>query len=317
MMAKTKLIPDINDENLTRLIKMLEEDTFEEKYIYQIVKAATEKSITKESLEILLQYSVNRKKRVYVSMLLIAKFHPVEPHKIIDFFRSPLVKKNQDLDDQLNLVKGLICSLIDKNEPFENIQIYEQFLVSDYHVTIDNVYAIEIERLLDNYFEDKHYYIGNTNNEQQLKNVQWLLSKVKGTISYKNLFSHTFTLIDGEEYQRVKDVYGIIYPKVGETKNEFVWSHCLVAAIKLTDRFFFDFLYSEIKRISVNDTSTLFNIACGLAHFGAKTETLEAIKTAVQAGKKKQQFLDDTDFETYWNDEDFLNVLTLNEGRSE
>jgi len=52
-----------------------------------------------------------------------------------------------------------------------------------------------------------------------------------------------------------------------------------------------------------------YNLACYQAKHGKRKLFLDYSKRALDLGKKPNQFLKDSDFEAYWQDEEFLNLL--------
>jgi hypothetical protein len=52
-----------------------------------------------------------------------------------------------------------------------------------------------------------------------------------------------------------------------------------------------------------------YNLACYYAVQGDKPRLLQAASAATRLGKPRAQFMADTDFERYWSDADFLQVL--------
>ncbi len=84
----------------------------------------------------------------------------------------------------------------------------------------------------------------------------------------------------------------------------------VIAAIKLNDTAYFDMILKEIQKLEeITQVLLAYNLSCGFAHFGRKEEMLFYSKESIRLGKTKQQFLDDKDFEKYWNDEDFLKII--------
>lgn len=52
-----------------------------------------------------------------------------------------------------------------------------------------------------------------------------------------------------------------------------------------------------------------YNLSSAFACFGIKEEMIFYIKEAINVEKIKQQFLDDTNFEKYWEDRGFLKAI--------
>jgi len=59
----------------------------------------------------------------------------------------------------------------------------------------------------------------------------------------------------------------------------------------------------------ITNPSLAFNLACSSALRKDKPKMLEAIRLALDLGKRPEQFLTDSDFEAYRKDTDFLAVL--------
>jgi hypothetical protein len=53
----------------------------------------------------------------------------------------------------------------------------------------------------------------------------------------------------------------------------------------------------------------MYNLSCHYAVSGDKPRMLQSVTAALRLGKPRTQFMQDTDFERYWNDEEFLSAL--------
>lgn len=84
----------------------------------------------------------------------------------------------------------------------------------------------------------------------------------------------------------------------------------VIASIKLNDEAYFDLLLKEIEKLEeITQVLLAYNLACGFAHFNRKKALLRFVEVAIYLGKTKEQFLEDTDFEKFWQDEDFLKAI--------
>jgi hypothetical protein len=72
----------------------------------------------------------------------------------------------------------------------------------------------------------------------------------------------------------------------------------------------FDKLLGDNYDMTTHKNGTLiYNLACYYAINNRKIAMLDAIKQARKRGKPSKQFMDDTDFQNYWNDTEFVNAI--------
>ncbi len=106
-----------------------------------------------------------------------------------------------------------------------------------------------------------------------------------------------------------------ILPNVGTShKISDVASNSLVYAIIARDKeieelVFAKLLPQDLKAEDVDNEMLAFNLSCFYALKGDKKELLPYVKQSLNLGKPSEQFLSDTDFKKFWNDEDFLAIL--------
>jgi len=106
-----------------------------------------------------------------------------------------------------------------------------------------------------------------------------------------------------------------LLPATGrDNKTDDVASNALVICIIQKDQSLcnriFDKLLPDLNVEKIQNEVLLFNLACYYSLNNKKQEMLDTIKRAIVRGKKPQQFQADTDFKAYWNDPDFLSILS-------
>ena len=306
-----ELLENLNEENLPdAIIQFVNQkpENFNGENFYEITAAAKKIVLPETSLEILLNFIIEKQEKNYLGDLLMTKYHTNSPEKIIDFLKIQLNKESLEIAEVFNILKNIITDLTGLNTPFAELKIYEDFIVSDCKVSYDKVYNLEINKLLNIFFQYDSY--------RSDKDISWVLEKTKTIIDktnepeYKELRYNTYLLMDSGEYKRVKEAFDVLYPKIKEIKDQGVLFYNIIAAIKLNDGPYFDLLYNEVQQLQkITEVLLAFNLACAFAHFGRKEKMLFYIKESIRLGKMKQQFLDDTDFEKYWQDTDFLGVI--------
>ena len=106
-----------------------------------------------------------------------------------------------------------------------------------------------------------------------------------------------------------------LLPLVGvDEKTTDISSNGLVLSIYAKDeelsQIIFDKLIGENFKIEEAKNEILvYNLACYHAIHKQKKPMLESIAQALKLGKKSQQFIKDSDFKSYLQDEDFISIL--------
>ncbi|MDR7212089.1 TPR end-of-group domain-containing protein [Flavobacterium piscis] len=308
------LLENLNEDNFPAVIDQfinqktsedINEDDFE-----KIIRAAQETVLPESSLITLLNFMV---KENDLPDVLIFQYHKNKktPEKIIDFLKAQLEENNLDTYDVTNTVRRIIKQLSESNSPLPELEIYENFMAKHCNMSFDQIYNIQITSLLNYYFfKDAKFPWDYEAISWTLETVKAVALKMKGKISYVDLRINTYGLVDSGKYEKVKQIFEALYPKVKETTEESVLFYNIIASIKLNDEPYFNLLFNEVQQLKkITEVLLAFNLACGLAHFGRRDDLLLYIKEAIKLGKTKQQFLDDTDFEKYWEDEEFLEVI--------
>lgn len=303
------LLENLNEDNFPAVIDQFVSQKTEncnEDDFYKIIYAAQKVFLPELSLMTLLNLMIKDGKNSDLSGVLIFQYHKKAPEKIIDFLKVQLDKNNFSSIDAANTLRSIITKLSDSNVPLSELEIYENFLVNHCNMSFDQVYNIEIGRFLNSFFNHDSYR-SDKDISWTLENVKAIALKMEGEISYSDLSFKTYLLADSEEFERVKQVFEVLYPKTKELKEESLLFYNIIAAIKLNNEPYFELLYKEVQKTEkISEVLLAYNLSCGLAHFGRKEKMLVYIKESIRLGKTKQQFLDDTDFEKYWEDADFL-----------
>ncbi len=108
-----------------------------------------------------------------------------------------------------------------------------------------------------------------------------------------------------------------LLPVVGiNQKTDDVASNAIVLAIMAKDKEVENLVFEKLlpENFSSNDISNevlAFNLSCYYAKNKKKQEMLNMIKQSLNLGKQPSQFKTDHDFEPYWNDQEFMEVLEV------
>jgi hypothetical protein len=137
----------------------------------------------------------------------------------------------------------------------------------------------------------------------------------------RNLMIEYMKLRDFETVKELFDSYiDRIIPQSGLDKSSsHIASQAIAISIILDDNSIYDrveehILGEDFDIEEISNEILLFNLACHYALIRDKKQLLSATEQAIKHGKKRDQFLADSDFSYYRNDQDFL--LILNSGVS-
>ncbi|PXY47010.1 leucine-rich repeat domain-containing protein [Flavobacterium hydrophilum] len=305
------LLENLNEENFPAAIDQFVSKTTEninESDFKKITSAAKEIILPESNLIVLLNLMIKERNKNDLPGILIFQYHKKTPEKIIDFLKAKLEKNIFDTYDVTEIAKRIIKKLCESNTPLSELEIYENFMITHCDMSFDQIYNIEIDRFLYSFFHylDWHW----VDSRWTLEKAKAVALKIKGEIRYSDLRSQTYGLVDSGKYETAKEVFEILHSKIKYSENEGTLFYNIIAATKLNDEPYFDLLYKEVQKIEkISEVLLAYNLACGFAHFGRKEKMLIYIKESIRLGKIKQQFLDDTDFEKYWADADFLKVI--------
>ena len=306
-------LENLDDENLPKLIEMLGKTIpkkLEDEYLYEIVKACQEKNVNEITLDQLIVFLIKEDQSSYLASLLQAKYHNTNPQKIITILNESLANTSFDENEAYNLARMIITDLVPTKEvSFNDLEIYRNFIVSKCNVAKNVIYNHEVQKLLSKYFNA----ISNHPSENYnyiLEKIKEIFSKTEAKFSYSNLYYDVYYLVSDGENEQCRTVFNYLATRIKNYSSQNVLYLNAIAAIKLNDNAFFDAVLKEVKKLEeITQVLLAFNLACGFAHFDRKDEMLFYIKESIRLGKTKQQFLDDTDFEKYWNDMDFLKTI--------
>ncbi|WP_299626359.1 leucine-rich repeat domain-containing protein [uncultured Tenacibaculum sp.] len=123
----------------------------------------------------------------------------------------------------------------------------------------------------------------------------------------------------GGDFNSAKNVFlnftENLLPVVGIShKTDDVASNAIVLAIMAKDKeveslVFEKLLPKDFKAKDVSNEVLAFNLSCFYAKNEKKEDMLGMIKQSLNLGKQAKQFQTDSDFEAYWQDQDFIEVL--------
>lgn len=309
----SELLENLNQEDLPKAIGMLGNKIpkkMEEDFLFKINQACDKNEIDEEIANLLMSFLIRKKENSYLAELLQSKYHKTNPEKIISILSQSLTDNSFDENEAYNLARMIITDLVPNKEvSFDDLEIYRNFIVSKCNISIDTIYNNEVQRLLSVFFNsiptspfDKHIYI--------LEKVKEIFSKTEAKFSYSNLYYDVYYLVKDIENEQCRTIFNYLSPGIKNYSSENVLYLNVIAAIKLNDTIFFDAVLKKVQKLEeISQVLLAFNLSCGFAHFGRKEEMFYYIKESIRLGKTKQQFLDDTDFEKYWNDGDFLKAI--------
>jgi len=306
-------LENLTEDNLPRIIEMLGSkipQKLENEYLYNIVEAVQENKINEEVLNQVITFLIKKKENSYLAKLLQSKYHNTNPEKIISILNQALTTKAFDENEAYNLAGMIITDLAPNKEVlFNDLEIYRNFIVTKCNISIDKIYNGEILTLLSKYFNA----ISNHSSENYtyiLEKIKEIFSKTEAKFSYSNLYSDIYYLVRDDENEQCRTVFNYLCPRIKNYSSENILYLNVIAAIKLNDSTYFNAVLKEIQKLEeITQVLLAFNLACGFAHFDRKDEMLFYIKESIRLGKTKQQFLDDTDFEKFWDDADFLKTI--------
>jgi hypothetical protein len=305
------LLENLNEQNLPKVVEGLANkipESIDYTDFNKIINAAKKIKLSESNLEILFDFIIKNKEINQLSGLLVAQYHETLPENIIDYLKAQFEKGILKKESVLYIAEKIIIKLTELNASFEEIEIYEVFAVSYCDVSFDTIYNIEIKALLDKFYEN-----GRSSSQEDLS---WVLEKLKTIIAktpqpkYTDLKFNTSLSLSLLEYEKIRQAFYVLYAKVIGINNQNVLYGNICASIMLNDESYFDLIYREVQKIErISETLLAYNLACAFAHFGRKEDMLFYIKDSIRLGKTTRQFLDDTDFEKYWDDADFLEAI--------
>lgn len=121
------------------------------------------------------------------------------------------------------------------------------------------------------------------------------------------------------DFDSAKDVFlnftKNLLPVVGMShKTDDVVSNAIVLAIMAKDKeveslVFEKLLPKDFKAKDISNEVLAFNLSCYYAKKEKKEDMLNMIRQSLNLGKQATQFQTDTDFELYWQDQDFIEIL--------
>ncbi|WP_445456706.1 leucine-rich repeat domain-containing protein [Flavobacterium sp. HNIBRBA15423] len=311
--ALSELLENLNEANLPKAIGMLGNKIpkkMEDDFLYNINKACQKNEISEEAVRQLIIFLIKKKELYYLADLLKYKYHKTHPEKIIETLDQAITTKSLGKNEIYDIVRMIIIYLVpDEHVLFHDLEIYRNFIITKCDVLIDNVYDIEVQQLLTRYFDAKDKF-SSGGPTYLLEKTKEIISKTEVQFSYKNLKYEISSLVHYGVNEKCRTVFNYLYPKIINYSDEDILYPNVIASIKLNDWTYFDTLLKEIQKLEeITQVLLAYNLSCGFAHFGRKEEMLFYSKESIRLGKTKQEFLDDKDFEKYWNDEDFLKTI--------
>ena len=106
-----------------------------------------------------------------------------------------------------------------------------------------------------------------------------------------------------------------LFPFAGHCKHKSqLAGNALALGLRANDQGVIDDVFhyligEDFKLEEISETLLLFNMACYYSLQEDKARMLETMKRALLLGKPPENFLQESDFRRYWNDEDFLSML--------
>ena len=309
----SELLENLNEDNLPKAIGMLGNiipKKMEEDFLYKINDLFEKNEIDEETANQLILFLIQKKESYYLANILQSKYHKTNSEKIITILNQALKTNSFDKNETYNVVLIIIRNLThDEQVLFNDLEIYRNFITSKCNILTDTIYDNEVQQLLTRYFNAKDYFSFG-DQTYLLDKVKEIFSKTKVQFSYENFRYQISQLVHYGENEKCRTVFNYLYPRIKNYSDEDVLYRNVIASIKLNDETYFDLLLKEIEKLEeITQVLLAFNLACGFAHFESKEDMIFHIKESIRLGKTKEQFLDDTNFEKYWNDNDFLEAI--------
>jgi len=106
----------------------------------------------------------------------------------------------------------------------------------------------------------------------------------------------------------------ILMPRAGKNKKtddvaSLGLAYCVISKDRAVCKIIFDKLLPGLDIDKLDNNVLLYNLACYYSVNNDKENMLKSIKQSIKYGKTADQFLRDSDFETYWKDTEFLGVI--------
>ncbi len=307
--AFVKRMGNIGVENIPEVLELLPSmspemwSTYKGKISDALCRLSLPDQVINQALEVLLE---KREDKQVVRILYYRWHDSGEYEKILTLCRDKL---REDPERGLPIIQELMIRALEDGAAPETLGIYREFL-SELGMKGNEVYQKEIQWLLATFLsrgeEDPEEY------DPWFEKLEWLVNQSDGEIHINlGMFvSDMWDCASEEEYGRVKRVFNLGYPRIRETCDQYILSLTAVAAIELGDQELYEKVLREASsQPGIEEPLLAFNLACGGAVFKEKELLLNYTQKAIELGKTRQEFLHDSNFKAYQNDQEFIALL--------
>lgn len=214
-----------------------------------------------------------------------------------------------------SIIIGIIHIMNKDHKPMAELEPYHEFLLQSGRYDIQKLYEQELGHLLKQVNEHKRSKEDEEKAALMVKRMAEIAALIQGTLKVRHLEDLRFELElmaqFGKKWELIKSITGALFPILSEYQRTNSLHLALIAAAKTNDEVSFNNLIKYIPE-QIDDVLLTYNLACAFACFARKEGLIQYVKRSIQLGKTKQQFMDDTDFNKYLHDTDFLEALSAN-----
>jgi hypothetical protein len=280
--------------------------------------------LSKEELLKALDGFIKQKANSYASQISFALIPKFEQEEFFNYLRSKLSKDNGK--DLFFVVDGIIDELKEAGASLEQCKPWYALAQTfnpeeDAHLFSEDISA-KFKEIIDNTKYDESFYTAI----DQLNELVDLIKNPPIEIHYLNLNKGFLNLVERDEakaWEAIKTISHCFF-KVMIEQQIFRGLHiAIIASGKTNDlaslKSFEAYFPKDIEqsRLNFNPPSAFnivlqrlaYNLASVYAMFSEKEKMIYYINQSIDSGKSKDQFLEDTDFEAYREDKDFIEAL--------
>ena len=267
----------------------------------EITQALTEAPISEALLVQLTEavWNIGRDK-LLAKVLFYHRHNSGQPEKILDFCEGKLAENYRRVASILNLLIELSHK---EASGTKLLPRYRDFLVQKCNLDHNAIYLSELKVLVNEYLEDK--------NDITLGEIEKVWVEIEGEINFVELEMYLWTALNNGKFQKVMNIFSLLFPGVRETSEERIISHVTVAAVVARNYELFNRILKIVNLRSITEPLLAFNLACGGAVFNLRDVLLKYARLAIELGKSPEEFMEDSDFEVYWENSEFLQAIGL------
>ncbi len=300
------LIESDDPNDMIKLIRAMGEkadDNFLEANDYKIIRKMNDLDLPEDDVLFAINYFIGMKANVSDVGESLEKYVLSKGIENLKTF----LKENEDKEYLADVIISMIKGM-NKNEGApEIIHQLREYVKTISDLTNDDIYAKEIRdvyaRIVDNHLEER--FDGYLT---RLEIIIPLVEQPPLKIPNLDFRFDLYLMASSGHWEQIKRVTTSMFKILPGTTIVNALYIPVVAAVHLKDKAFFKSLIAYIPEQTA-DVMLAYNLACAFASFKEKESMLKYIKKSLELGKTSQQFMEDNDFASYRNDQDFLDVL--------